>query len=290
MRMMHTPVPRSPAMIARWIGAAPRHRGRSEAWMFRHPRRGARAPARQDQPVGDDHSQSASSAANSPAPAPFRLRVAHRQAQRLGPACTGLGRGPLAAARRAGRLAVDRGDLVPGRDQRVERRHREIGCSHEDQPHCLSTSRPWRSRPSSHCASDMMAPSSRSSPAYAPVSRSKYPPGQMVDLVLHRVRPEPDEIALFQRTRHPTRASQVNCTSHKPGAPRDFSPIRRAGKGWPRRAAHRADLAGSISGLAMRTVARAPRPGPQGAASPRRRQVRRPASCIDHVAQTARTP
>ena len=36
--MIETPVSASPAMIARWIGAAPRQRGKSEAWMLRHPR------------------------------------------------------------------------------------------------------------------------------------------------------------------------------------------------------------------------------------------------------------
>ena len=36
-RMMHTPVSLSPAWIARTIGAAPRQRGSSEAWMFRQP-------------------------------------------------------------------------------------------------------------------------------------------------------------------------------------------------------------------------------------------------------------
>ena len=41
MRIAITPVSLSPAMMARWIGAAPRQRGRSEAWRFRQPWRGA---------------------------------------------------------------------------------------------------------------------------------------------------------------------------------------------------------------------------------------------------------
>jgi hypothetical protein len=41
MRMMVTPEMRSPARMARWIGAAPRQRGSSEAWMLRQPLRGA---------------------------------------------------------------------------------------------------------------------------------------------------------------------------------------------------------------------------------------------------------
>ena len=45
MRMMVTPVSSSPAMIARWIGAAPRQRGSSEAWALMQPIRGAASTA-----------------------------------------------------------------------------------------------------------------------------------------------------------------------------------------------------------------------------------------------------
>ena len=38
--MTATPVSLSPAMMARWIGAAPRQRGSSEAWMLKHPASG----------------------------------------------------------------------------------------------------------------------------------------------------------------------------------------------------------------------------------------------------------
>jgi hypothetical protein len=38
--MIVIPVCVSPASIARWIGAAPRQRGSSEAWMLMQPRRG----------------------------------------------------------------------------------------------------------------------------------------------------------------------------------------------------------------------------------------------------------
>jgi hypothetical protein len=34
------PVSLSPAWIARWIGAAPRHRGNKDAWPFKQPNRG----------------------------------------------------------------------------------------------------------------------------------------------------------------------------------------------------------------------------------------------------------
>ncbi len=45
MSMIDTPVSRSPAAIARWIGAAPRQRGSSEAWMLTQPSRGAASTA-----------------------------------------------------------------------------------------------------------------------------------------------------------------------------------------------------------------------------------------------------
>ena len=41
----------------------------------------------------------------------------------------------LPAARRARRLGVDAGDGVPRGDQRLERRHGEVGRSHEDEAH-----------------------------------------------------------------------------------------------------------------------------------------------------------
>ncbi len=40
MRMIATPLESSPDSMARWIGAAPRQRGNSEAWMLTQPRRG----------------------------------------------------------------------------------------------------------------------------------------------------------------------------------------------------------------------------------------------------------
>ena len=54
--MMVTPLTSSPARIARWIGAAPRQRGSSEAWMFTHPAlRRIQDRLRQDQPISRDH-------------------------------------------------------------------------------------------------------------------------------------------------------------------------------------------------------------------------------------------
>ncbi|MCY1515450.1 hypothetical protein D9M68_500370 [compost metagenome] len=40
-----TPLSASPASTARWIGAAPRQRGSSEAWLLMQPRRGMSSTA-----------------------------------------------------------------------------------------------------------------------------------------------------------------------------------------------------------------------------------------------------
>ena len=58
MRMIVTPVSRSPRRIAHWIGAAPRYCGSSDACTLMQPRRGSsRIGARQDAPVGGDDDQ-----------------------------------------------------------------------------------------------------------------------------------------------------------------------------------------------------------------------------------------
>ena len=66
---------------------------------------------------------------------PQRRRRPHLDLLRLGPALDGGGGRRLAAPGRPRRLGVDRGDVVAGVDQRVERRHREFGGSHEGEAH-----------------------------------------------------------------------------------------------------------------------------------------------------------
>ncbi len=57
-RMMVTPVSRSPSMIARSIGEAPRHRGSSEACTLTMPSRGRASSGLGQQPaVGGDHAE-----------------------------------------------------------------------------------------------------------------------------------------------------------------------------------------------------------------------------------------
>jgi hypothetical protein len=63
-RITMTPVSASPAMMARWIGAAPRQRGNSEACRLRQPRpRRIEHRLRQDEAIGDDDGESAPSEA-----------------------------------------------------------------------------------------------------------------------------------------------------------------------------------------------------------------------------------
>ena len=68
-----------------------------------------------------------------------RHRVAHGQAQRLGPCVDRCGAVFLASARRARRLAVDGGDVVTGFDQRIQHRNREIRRTHKDNAHVHPT-------------------------------------------------------------------------------------------------------------------------------------------------------
>ena len=55
--MTVTPVSESPASRARWIGAAPRQRGSSEACRLMQPRRASQGWPGQDQTVGGDHDE-----------------------------------------------------------------------------------------------------------------------------------------------------------------------------------------------------------------------------------------
>ena len=134
---MLTPVMRSPARIARWIGAAPRQRGRSDAWMLKQPsaRREQRRPG-QDQSIGD-HDQR------------IQLQILERLAGRgILEACGLVDRNPelerarldrtrvqfLAAAGRTVRLGEDRDDAVLRPGERIQRRNRETRCAGESQP------------------------------------------------------------------------------------------------------------------------------------------------------------
>ncbi len=74
-----TPVSVSPAMIARWIGAAPRQRGSSEACRLRQPSRGRiENGLRQDHAVGDDHGGIGADGARTPPALPAVFSVGRR--------------------------------------------------------------------------------------------------------------------------------------------------------------------------------------------------------------------
>ncbi len=123
-RMTWTPVTASPAMIARWIGAAPRQRGSSEACRLKQPRRGASSTSRRQ----DLAERPPPRRRRGPAPANAAISAGSRietGVRTAGPwlsakACTGEGLQVLAPAARGGRLGIDAGDLVAGGD--------ELGC------------------------------------------------------------------------------------------------------------------------------------------------------------------
>ena len=136
MRITMTAVSGSPAMIARWIGAAPRQRGSALPCRLRQPcaRRG-QDRLRQEQAIGDDDGDVGAVCARMP-PAPPRpsgvrgvnTGMPAASAER----CTGDLARLHAASGGSRRLRIDGCDLVAGRRDLGQRRHREIGRPHED--------------------------------------------------------------------------------------------------------------------------------------------------------------
>ncbi len=111
-----TPVSASPAMMARWIGAAPRQRGSSDPCRLKQPRRGDFEHAqRKDQSVGNDDG---SIEFESRERRLFRYvlegtRRPHLDAGGLGERMHRRFHFREPAAFRARRLGVDAGDVVP---------------------------------------------------------------------------------------------------------------------------------------------------------------------------------
>ena len=142
-RKMLMPVSASPARMARWIGAAPRQRGSSEACRLRQPSRGARrgpaaaAAARRRRPRRDRRRAAANSACG-PGRAASR-GVRDRQAQALGRARPGRG-GRAGPAGRPGRLGVDRDQAWPAGS--ASRLGSTNGRAHDHQPQREIRSRP----------------------------------------------------------------------------------------------------------------------------------------------------
>ena len=138
MRMTWAPVTSSPAITARWIGAAPRQRGSREACRLNDPSRGAvEHGARQDLAEGDHHGGvevERLEGRDLVGVAHGRGR-AHRQPEGLGEGLDRRGPHLLAPAARFLRLAVDRRDLVAGRGQLGQRPDGEIGRSQEGDAH-----------------------------------------------------------------------------------------------------------------------------------------------------------
>ena len=136
MRKTLIPVSRSPARMARSIGAAPRQRGSSEACRLTQPRRGAsRMGLGQEQAVGADDGEVGAEGGE----LPLRLGVLQRarradlEAQALGRVVDGRAAEPVPATGGAGRLGVDGGDLVAGGEEGVEAGQDEAGRAHHDE-------------------------------------------------------------------------------------------------------------------------------------------------------------
>jgi hypothetical protein len=134
-RMIVTPVSASPAMMARWTGAAPRQRGRSEAWTLIKPSRGKSSNrcGRNLAVSGDDAEigmEGFKRLVKRSAAQPLRLQDGHSSGDGLG-----LHRRRchlLSAAAWPVRLGDHRDDIMPGSPERIERRHREGWRAEDD--------------------------------------------------------------------------------------------------------------------------------------------------------------
>ena len=93
---------------------------------------------RQDQPISDDHRQFGleSEEIGLGVEVAQRKRMAHLDPKAFGGSLDGGFALRLAPAGRARRLAIHGRYLVARLVQRGQRRHRELGRAHEDDPHC----------------------------------------------------------------------------------------------------------------------------------------------------------
>ena len=129
-----TPVSRSPAMMARWIGAAPRQRGNSEACRVETAeRKSIQDRFRQDQPVGHDHGRIGAVCAHRRCGV-GTLQSFRRQNRQPKPLRFARDRARPqlhAASGRLWRARIDRHDLMSGTDDFQKCGHGEIGRAHE---------------------------------------------------------------------------------------------------------------------------------------------------------------
>ena len=133
--MIVTPVSRSPAITARCTGAAPRYRGRSDAWTLIMPSRGiCKHGLRQDLAVGGDDADVGAERGNSGSTTAGSLSVAGCSTgsrASIARALTGASDLLLAAPARPIGLRHHADDAVRRGEQRVERRHRELRRAEE---------------------------------------------------------------------------------------------------------------------------------------------------------------
>ena len=103
---------------------------------------------RQDQPISHDnrHIRAQRSKLRLRLFAFERHRIAHLKTERLGPRMNRCRALFLAASRRAGRLAIDGGNLMPRLHKRIQNRNGELGRAHENDPHSLAPYRAFCAR------------------------------------------------------------------------------------------------------------------------------------------------
>ena len=133
-----TPVSASPAMMARWIGAAPRQRGSSEACRLKQPSgKLVEDRFRQDQAVSHDNGGIGAVGAHRFRRVGISQRLRRERSairSRSASRATGLGVGvQSAAAGRLRRAGIDRRDLMAAADKFDQRRHGEFRRAHEDE-------------------------------------------------------------------------------------------------------------------------------------------------------------
>ena len=137
-RITATPVTLSPAMIARWIGAAPRQRGSSEACRLKAPSLGASSTSRgRIWPNATTTAASSPSAANAAISSGARIEAGVRTAIPCASAkaCTGEGVSFLPRPRGAGGWRVDARHLEPRRHDGGEADDRELRGAEEGEAH-----------------------------------------------------------------------------------------------------------------------------------------------------------
>ena len=198
--------------MARWIGAAPRQRGSSEAWMFRQPRRGSvEHPRRQDQAVGGHHHAR-------------RARAACKRRARRARVVGELAVQPQAARLRPAAVPCSQRELLDRRGLQLQAAAgRAVGLG-QHQRHVVAGVGRW---PPAPCAANSGVPAKADPQRRAPVTRAALSSRAFFSiLVLMRSRLSG---LRYSTNTLPIRWS-ISCCTHTAARPSASS-----SKGWPSR-------------------------------------------------------